>query len=89
MTTTDTGTEISIGRLTSEAYKHAQDTLQTSSLIRLMVDAAARLGNGTEAAKAELLALLTLAEGMADQDYVKAITIARRLEDKARKNPGS
>ena len=89
MTTTDMGTEGSLGRLTSEAYKHAQDALQTRALIKLMVDSAQRLGNGTEAAKAELQALLVLAEGMADQDYITAMDVARRLEARARQNPGS
>ena len=89
MTTTDMGTEGSLGRLTSEAYKHAQDALQTRALIRVMVDSAQRLGNGTEASRAELLALLTLAEGMADQDYQVAINLAHALEARARQNPGS
>lgn len=89
MTTTDMGTEGSLGRLTSEAYKHAQDALQTRALIRLMVDSAQRLSNGTDAAKAELQALLVLAEGMADQDYITAMDVARRLEARARQNPGS
>ena len=89
MTTTDMGTEGSLGRLTSEAYKHAQESRQTRALIQLMVDSAQRLGNGTDAAKGDLQGLLELAENMATQDFITAMELARRLEARARQNPGS
>ena len=89
MTTTDKAMPGYTGRLAVEAFEHARMAFQTRALVRVMLDSVQRLGNGTEASRADLCALLDILERMTDDDHNDALTMARALESRARQNPGS